>query len=102
MKTKEIEIFLPKYVIDVDPCDITRSRHAEFLIKDPRQKYAANFRINGHDTVKAKLIIELPERKVTITETQFDEALKMSDAVVGRNEFKENLKARLFNQGGEG
>ena len=61
-KTKEIEVFIPSIELD-------SFARAEILIGRTR-----DMRIGG-DWHKAKLIIELPERKAEITESEFDEVI---------------------------
>lgn len=55
--------------------------------------------IDKTQMIKAKLIIELPERKVTISESEFDEALSQvfeKNFFAKDSAFYSNIKEKLF------
>lgn len=92
MKTKEINVW-------VSPSDLGNKYFS--VVQE-----SADCPMKG-DSVKAKLIIELPERKVTITESEFEEAVKFANKdyhnqTVGDDRWIESMRFKLFNQGGEG
>jgi hypothetical protein len=64
MKTKEIEVWVNDNFIEykVGIGDVVRDIGFEQFI-------------NGNKATKAKLIIEIPEKKIEITESEFDEAV---------------------------
>lgn len=47
-------------------------------------------------SIKAKLIIELPERKVEITESMFDEAWEKFRSQGSADFYREEIKKKLF------
>jgi hypothetical protein len=80
MKTREIEVWVSKDVLD-------------HLIDEPESNLVGSTvfkRPTDHWSVKAKLIIEIPERKVEITESEFDAAAWGS---ISFNSLKEKLFA---------
>ena len=81
MKTKEIEVW---------------GYEGSLLIHD---KFPSNFN-DMPNVYKAKLIIELPERKVEITESEFDEAVKDYDlhnpCLKAFSGAMEHIKQKLF------
>lgn len=69
MKTKEIEVWVSRPLIDND---IRFGESRERYIRIPYRDHD----LSEQGYTKAKLIIELPEKKIEITEGQFDEAVK--------------------------
>jgi hypothetical protein len=65
MKTREIEV-------NVETDWINQTSRIGYISEST--KFPT--RLNGKETIKAKLIIEIPERKVEITESEFNEAFK--------------------------
>lgn len=61
MKTKEIDVLVSKSDINMNSVDIE-------VINHQRDYHPRN------DQYKAKLIIEIPEKKIEITESEFDKA----------------------------
>lgn len=54
--------------------------------------------------VKARLIVELPDRKVELTEAQFDEAVNNCEVFSPGNDrwvHRDNLKAKIFGEEGK-
>jgi hypothetical protein len=86
-RTKEIEVWVTDNVSDVNMSQLIT-----------RNKFSSDqYSIGGVPCVKAKLIIELPERKVEITESQFDEAwLKAVGTTYDRDRI--DLKKELFGE----
>lgn len=92
MKTKEIEIKL--FQCDLDRL-ISQQEGSSWVY---REKYP--LRNDVQKIVKAKLIIEVPERKIELTESQFDEAWMKSEFGNTPEEHKKNVMKKLF--GSEG
>lgn len=65
MKTKEINVFVPEYINHDD---------VEGIIEDDGNLVGDIMYIDGVEFYRAKLIIEIPEKKIDITEEAFDEA----------------------------
>lgn len=84
MKTKEIEVWVSEFTAK---CNIPIGSTTCFTIEpDKEQGY----------TFKAKLIIETPEKKVTITESDIDKAFKTAGQnFISSFYFKEALKKEL-------
>ena len=78
-RTREYEVFLS----DTDFRELSSIQHCLIDI-------STNYR--SEKRIKAKLIIELPERKVTISESEF---MKIWDNTKTFSDFKE-IKDRLF------
>ena len=75
MKTKEVDVYVPSIVL-------TSFARAEMFTSKARDM------IDG-EWVKARLIIELPEKKITISESEFEEYIKQCISF-------SNLKTLLF------
>lgn len=90
MKTKEIEVYIEKDWLLSTGCIGMISEASKFPT-----------RLNGKDTIKARLIIELPEKKVEITEEKLDELHNDFQYCADENAFfYKFLKQKLF--GSEG
>ena len=59
MKTKTIDVWVSNIVYDRQPSKTLRSIGFEYSINRP---------------IKAKLLLPIPEKKITITESEFDKA----------------------------
>lgn len=72
MKTREIEVWIPERIKDFkhEPYE---NPIFDTLLVEPGKKYAPGFKCDGQIMIKARLIIELPDRKVEISESEFDE-----------------------------
>lgn len=82
MKTKEIDVVI--YKEDGGDYDLT-----SYIGRSKLNEYGVN-------SFKAKLIIELPEKKIEITESQFDEAWsKISRVFVDDSLTAQDLKKEL-------
>lgn len=79
MKTKEIEVYLPSGVLEKD-------------ISKESQRFAQEFWADF--PVKAKLIIELPEKSATISESEFEKIWREWDS--SPVSLYEHLKKNLF------
>jgi hypothetical protein len=89
---KEIEVW-------VDPLITIHDTGSFPITKDPVIVHGFKVRHEDREMIKAKLIIEIPEKKIEITESQFDEAWKeMHKSPLSDYEF---LKERLFGKEGE-
>lgn len=82
-KTKEIEGYIYE-------------NHLPWLLKQTKMPFMPDGceEENSGPRLKAKLIVTIPERKVTITESEFDEMAKQWLGPDSRKEFKEKLFAR--------
>jgi hypothetical protein len=68
MKTREIDVFVDMSAIP-DSDGKCENCIGYFSVRN----HDSPMRLNGMVAVKAKLVIEMPEKKVEITESQFDE-----------------------------
>lgn len=88
-RTREIKVLITENFLDCS------SSAVPMIIRDE----GFDTRLNGVKTFKATLIVDLPARKVTISESDFDEAL---EEVVRTGLFSygsayySNIKAKLF------
>lgn len=90
MKTKEIEVWV--YENDLEKAQKNGTKGVYFTLEYPDD---SSFK-------KAKLIIDLPEKKIEITESQFDEAWRLSATAVNSTVHQSylNLKQKLFGDQG--
>lgn len=78
MKTKEIDVWVSKRVLDGDDVSDTLT----------------TYETGSVNRIKAKLVVEIPEKKVTITESQFDEFVNkwhFDDGANVRRDMKKEL-----------
>jgi hypothetical protein len=94
-KVKEIEVWVQNQVIinNIEALDTS------FAVYTRERKHTHE--LYG-ELSKAKLIIELPERKVEITESMLDNALKEYESQGSCAFFKNILKQKLFGEKREG
>lgn len=90
MKTKEIDIWIDNTVM-----------HGLISGHDVQSKEMYFCNSDRSRTTKAKLIIELPEKKIEITESSFDEAVydAFHNGLLRNhsfNEIKQTMKQKLF------
>lgn len=83
MKIKEINVFVPEYI---DHDDV------EGIIEDDGNLVGDIMYIDGVEFYRAKLIIEIPEKKIEITESQLTEAFRRSQ---GAGHFLKELIKQL-------
>ena len=91
MRTKEINVLVSESFLDNSSTGIPN------IIEDN----GLNTRLNGVQTFKAKLIIELPERKVEISESELDEALFQvfeKKFFAKDSAFYNGIKAKIFKE----
>jgi hypothetical protein len=94
MKTKEIEVWVQSKIIDGELSQIIGFSEAHAIarkISDP----AYVSLLCGEKAIKARLIIELPEKKVEITESDLDYILRYVGCLTDGN-IKAHLKQTLF------
>ena len=92
MITKEIDVWVTENIITEEspiPNIVTRHSYNEKGVK-----------LNGKETIRARLIIELPERKREITESEFEEAFRLymseSYPIISIEAMAKRLKDKLF------
>ncbi len=84
MRTKEIECWVDPVSADIN-----------------ENFYVTKNEINHRGTnVKARLIIELPERKIELTESEFDEAWNLPLDIDSINDIRIAVKQKLFGKEG--
>lgn len=79
MKTKEIDVWIDNTIHSAYESGLFN--HA-FTVWD----YDISQEFKGMDVIKAKLIIEIPEKKIEITESQLDESLHIIKLVEAKTE----------------
>lgn len=85
MKKKEIEVF------------INKNELASFGVETERAVIWRNYPATN-EVLKARLIVELPEKKITITESEFDEAWITDGVTMETQEAMLSLKQKLFGE----
>ena len=88
MKTKEIKVW-------VNPINVESKNNRHIDIYTDIEKYRREW---VGDPIMAKLIIEIPEKKIEITESQLRSALQVADRRLAKGDghYDENVVEWLF------